>query len=261
MYVSDGEDPRGDVIVVSDDERDEQSTTGTVTDTQDTQPAAEAAAPRPVPQSADEIRRQRIEAARNAMQRAKTVRVRVTPRDTLLSTYACPICLSPPKDISVTPCGHVFCGKCIYDALESQNRGSEWSEFDWLGVMGLPPQRSAYGDTPFTPFGSNAAMALATAAGVRAAPARQAFNELVTQRRGAAAEATVPASRLRASNGSARLRGHCPVCRKQISGGFTGPARRGIMGLEIMVGTPVSDAEAEENMRASAQIPRKRRHS
>ncbi|WFD35688.1 RING-type E3 ubiquitin transferase [Malassezia cuniculi] len=235
--------------------------TGTTPATAVTTPNAQQKAPT---LTAEEIRRQKVQAAREAMQRAKTTRARVTPKDTLLSTYACPICLSPPKNICVTPCGHVFCGQCIYDALESQNKGSEWTEFDWLGAMGAPTQHSSYGSTPFTPFGSSAAMALATAAGVDAAPARQAFNQLVTQRR--TANTALSANRLRAANGSARLRGHCPVCRSAINGGFTGPARKGIMGLEIKVGTPATDAEAEAETRAAENAgaparPRKRRHS
>lgn len=262
----------GPVIVVSDDEGGDNdvelvrantapasaNTTSAEGATEATETATQTP-PARAPQSADSIRKQRIQAARDAMQRAKTARARVTPKDTLLSTYTCPICLSPPRNICVTPCGHVFCGQCIFDTIESQNKGSEWSETDWLGVMGVP-QQSSYGSTPFTPFGSNAAAALATAAGVGATPARQAFNQLVTQRREHQAAAMIPASRLRAANGSARMRGHCPVCRSAIKGGFTGPSRKGIMGLEIMVGTPANDAEAEARTSAPAR-PGKRRRS
>ncbi|KAE8268852.1 hypothetical protein A4X09_0g3489 [Tilletia walkeri] len=40
----------------------------------------------------------------------------------LLSTYNCPICLSPPTNAVSTPCGHVFCGGCLFDALATQTK-------------------------------------------------------------------------------------------------------------------------------------------
>ncbi|CAD6888873.1 unnamed protein product [Tilletia controversa] len=40
----------------------------------------------------------------------------------LLSTYNCPICLCPPTNAVTTPCGHVFCGSCLFDALSTQTK-------------------------------------------------------------------------------------------------------------------------------------------
>lgn len=37
----------------------------------------------------------------------------------LLSTYSCPICFSPPNPAVTTPCGHVFCGGCLFSALRA----------------------------------------------------------------------------------------------------------------------------------------------
>lgn len=221
----------------------------------------EAPPPPNPPLNATEARRQRMEEARTALRRAAAAGPRPPPpTNVLLSTFRCSICLSPPTNLSVTSCGHMFCGRCLYDALAVQMRqdGHEWSDTDWLGAMGEPgagriPRRTNL----FTPFGSSGALALATAAGISASPARELFSELVSQRQAsgqaqeetapatqrAHATAPIPASRLRANNGTGRLRGHCPVCRTPVHGGFTGTARRGILGLEIMLGTPAAEPQ------------------
>lgn len=36
-----------------------------------------------------------------------------------LGSYTCPICFYPPKNATLTPCGHVCCGKCLWDAVKS----------------------------------------------------------------------------------------------------------------------------------------------
>jgi hypothetical protein len=35
------------------------------------------------------------------------------------SAYVCPICLSPPSYPTVTPCGHLCCGECLFSAVKS----------------------------------------------------------------------------------------------------------------------------------------------
>ncbi|KAJ3979883.1 hypothetical protein F5890DRAFT_1478179 [Lentinula detonsa] len=35
-----------------------------------------------------------------------------------LSTYNCHICFSPPTNATMTPCGHVACGPCLFTAVE-----------------------------------------------------------------------------------------------------------------------------------------------
>lgn len=40
----------------------------------------------------------------------------------LLSTYTCPICFSPPTNATLTPCGHVCCGSCLFTAVKSALR-------------------------------------------------------------------------------------------------------------------------------------------
>lgn len=36
-----------------------------------------------------------------------------------LSTYMCPICFSPPTNATLTPCGHVCCGECLFTAVRA----------------------------------------------------------------------------------------------------------------------------------------------
>lgn len=36
-----------------------------------------------------------------------------------LSQYTCPICFSPPTNATLTPCGHVCCGACLFTAVKS----------------------------------------------------------------------------------------------------------------------------------------------
>lgn len=43
----------------------------------------------------------------------------VTSGSTPLSSYTCPICFSPPTNATLTPCGHVCCGACLFTAVKS----------------------------------------------------------------------------------------------------------------------------------------------
>lgn len=38
----------------------------------------------------------------------------------LLNTYTCPICLDVPRNASVTPCGHLMCGECLFKTLRAE---------------------------------------------------------------------------------------------------------------------------------------------
>ena len=36
-----------------------------------------------------------------------------------LAAYTCPICFSPPSYATITPCGHVLCGECLFTAVKT----------------------------------------------------------------------------------------------------------------------------------------------
>ncbi|KDQ58953.1 hypothetical protein JAAARDRAFT_192520 [Jaapia argillacea MUCL 33604] len=46
------------------------------------------------------------------------------PQADLLSTYTCPICFSPPTNVTLTPCGHICCGECLFTAVKTTMRRS-----------------------------------------------------------------------------------------------------------------------------------------
>lgn len=213
--------------------------------------------------SPNEIRRRRMDAAREALRRAANAKPKPTASHTLLSSYKCPICLCPPTNISVTPCGHIFCGSCLYDTLSVNMR--QENEYGWHEEQA---RESGYGENLFTPFGSGGALALANAAGASVRGTRGVFHELVQHRQRQSQNSSeaeqqrsthsnqstqlFPAARLRASNGTERIKGVCPVCRGPIKGGFTGLGRKGILGLDIMLGTP---KEEGADTRADAGAP------
>lgn len=37
----------------------------------------------------------------------------------LLSEYTCPICFSQPSNATLTPCGHICCGSCLFTAVKT----------------------------------------------------------------------------------------------------------------------------------------------
>ncbi|KAF8917276.1 hypothetical protein CPB85DRAFT_1215548 [Mucidula mucida] len=49
---------------------------------------------------------------------------------TELAEYACPICFTPPTNATLTPCGHICCGSCLFSAIKiaaTRNFGQEFS--------------------------------------------------------------------------------------------------------------------------------------
>ncbi|KAH9937860.1 uncharacterized protein BXZ73DRAFT_44681 [Epithele typhae] len=36
-----------------------------------------------------------------------------------LAEYTCPVCFSPPTNATITPCGHVLCGECLFTAVKT----------------------------------------------------------------------------------------------------------------------------------------------
>lgn len=41
------------------------------------------------------------------------------PEAELLSEYTCPICFFPPTNATLTPCGHICCGMCLFTAIRT----------------------------------------------------------------------------------------------------------------------------------------------
>ncbi|KAI0318546.1 hypothetical protein OF83DRAFT_1056643 [Amylostereum chailletii] len=41
------------------------------------------------------------------------------PAAEYLHTYSCPICFGPPTNATVTPCGHILCGECLFTAVNA----------------------------------------------------------------------------------------------------------------------------------------------
>jgi Zinc finger, C3HC4 type (RING finger) len=41
------------------------------------------------------------------------------PKEELLGNYSCPICFSPPTNATLTPCGHICCGPCLFVAVKT----------------------------------------------------------------------------------------------------------------------------------------------
>ncbi|KAK0222908.1 hypothetical protein EDD85DRAFT_796085 [Armillaria nabsnona] len=39
-----------------------------------------------------------------------------------LSSYNCPICFTPPTNATLTPCGHICCGSCLFTAVKVAKR-------------------------------------------------------------------------------------------------------------------------------------------
>ena len=40
-------------------------------------------------------------------------------KEELLGGYCCPICFSPPSNATLTPCGHICCGLCLFMAVKT----------------------------------------------------------------------------------------------------------------------------------------------
>ncbi|KAJ7025158.1 hypothetical protein C8F04DRAFT_1046777 [Mycena alexandri] len=46
----------------------------------------------------------------------------VEPAPEPLSAYSCPICFFPPTNATLTPCGHVCCGSCLFTAVKTMTQ-------------------------------------------------------------------------------------------------------------------------------------------
>lgn len=48
------------------------------------------------------------------------------PQPEPLSSYTCPICFSPPTNATLTPCGHICCGQCLFTAVKTTMARGMW---------------------------------------------------------------------------------------------------------------------------------------
>jgi hypothetical protein len=66
----------------------------------------------------------------------------VIPSDTLalepLSSYCCPICFSPPTNATLTPCGHICCGSCLFTAVKTTLQRSQLLVAGELAIARCP---------------------------------------------------------------------------------------------------------------------------
>ncbi|SPO21113.1 uncharacterized protein UTRI_00590 [Ustilago trichophora] len=193
----------------------------------------------PPPRSEHPITDERLRSTNLAMPTRSPPRSKPPPIEhPLLSTYTCPICFDAPKNLSVTPCGHFFCGECLFQALKTQavQRGAMEEEESLFSINLF---------SPFAPAGTFGA-------------GRGATGPENTSGDGGRGGAAVGAGRGRrggargGASGGGRgrnkpdpLAGQCPVCRAKIKGAFNGREKNGIAGLRLTIGKPIDDPRQE----------------
>ncbi|KAN0063573.1 hypothetical protein ACQY0O_004021 [Thecaphora frezii] len=184
---------------------------------------------------AHSITNYRIRNTNLAMPRLSPPRSKPPPIEhPLASTFTCPICLCQPVKASVTPCGHVFCGSCLFDALKTQakqreaNEAANTSMQGWgFGLFGAAMMAGgAFG-------GGNGGGGGGPGGGALAHPTAAAQVAAGARGRGRNARPDP-------------LAGQCPVCRAEIKGGFGGIAKGGIVGIRLLLGKPVDDPRQED---------------
>lgn len=57
------------------------------------------------------------------------------PSGTQLAEYNCPICFTPPSNATLTPCGHVCCGSCLFSAIKIAQTRTPGQEFSAKWVL------------------------------------------------------------------------------------------------------------------------------
>ncbi|PWY98771.1 hypothetical protein BCV70DRAFT_27423 [Testicularia cyperi] len=163
----------------------------------------------------------------------------------LLSKFPCPICFEAPTNVCTTPCGHLFCGDCLYQTLKAQavQRGAMIDE-----------ERPSFIDGMFSlftgaapNFGQHAGTGPGTAAdgsgiGGGLAGGATGTGGAATHRGDAGPGAAQRQPRSRKPD---PLAGHCPVCRAKIKGAFNGREKGGVAGLRLMIGQPYIEPTLE----------------
>ena len=156
----------------------------------------------------------------------------------LLSTYTCPICFDAPKNLSVTPCGHFFCGECLFQALKTQAVQRGTMEEEYLGNIFSPfAPAGTFGPTRSEGGPNNSAGPNSSGGG-----------------RGGHGGGT---GGHRARKKPDPLAGQCPVCRAKIKGAFNGREKNGIVGLRLMMGRPINDPRERNGQMKSDRVDKK----
>ncbi|KAL0071079.1 hypothetical protein AAF712_001637 [Marasmius tenuissimus] len=76
------------------------------------------------PASTDTHSKGKEKATTTEEKRAVTPVVEAEPQATL-ADYTCPICFSPPTNATLTPCGHICCGPCLFAAVKSSMKRAQ----------------------------------------------------------------------------------------------------------------------------------------
>lgn len=212
---------------------------------------AAPAPPRP-PRSEHPITDQRLRSSNLAMPTKSPPRSKPPPIEhPLLSTYTCPICFDAPTNLSVTPCGHFFCGDCLFQALKTQavQRGAMEEEASILQFGGFfsslgPAATFGTANSEGGPFSASAPSNGAGGGGRGgASTGADRGGRGGGGNRGGYRDGSMGGGRGR--NKPDPLAGQCPVCRAKIKGAFNGREKNGIVGLRLTVGKPVNDPRQE----------------
>ncbi|KAJ1030164.1 hypothetical protein NDA16_001076 [Ustilago loliicola] len=199
------------------------------------------------PRSEHPITDQRLRSTNLAMPTKSPPRSKPPPIEHhLLSKFTCPICFDAPTNLCVTPCGHFFCGECLFQALKTQavQRGAAEEEQSFFGFEGLFSRFA-----PGAAFGAGRGAGAAPGAGGPGSgngsgggPAGRGRGGAGAGRGGSAAGGRGGGARNRPDP----LAGQCPVCRAKIKGAFNGREKNGVMGLRLTMGKPINDPREED---------------
>lgn len=192
----------------------------------------------------------------------------------LLSKYTCPICLCAPHPHAVTtPCGHVFCSECLFEALQTpakqkqdeiRQQAAAFAQFSSGAFGGYGWPSAFFGGMAGMGGGLGQVNGLPGSEGVEAAALAAALGGLEEEQGADGVEASSSSTTATTSGpsaGAARLDplvGPCPVCRAPIPGGFirSGAAttnsttasgsKRPVFGLQFKLGKPIDDPRRSE---------------
>ncbi|SPC65621.1 uncharacterized protein UHOD_00799 [Ustilago sp. UG-2017b] len=220
-------------------------------------------APQLPPRSEHPITDQRLRSTNLAMPTKSPPRSKPPPIEHhLLSKFTCPICFDAPTNLCVTPCGHFFCGECLFQALKTQavQRGAaeeEQSLFGFEGLLSRFAPGAAFGAGRGAGAASGAGEPESGGGGGSGGGGRGGGAAAGRGRGGGGASRGGSAAGVRGGGARSRpdpLAGQCPVCRSKIKGAFNGREKNGIVGLRLTTGKPVNDPREEDGKMKTGPI-------